>query len=147
MTFVKAEFPVEQTHAPMLMGLLFRQVHATFATEDWDDLRQSHFRVMSAVPDNGVSITELGERVRMTKQGCGQFVTHLVETGHLATEPDPSDRRVRLVRRTPLGQQVLDAVLDRNLRIERGWAEQVGQERYRVFRGVLEELALGPLPD
>jgi len=56
---------------------------------------------------------ELGERVGMTKQGCGQFVTHLVETGHLATEPDPSDRRVRIVRRTPLGQKLLDAVLER----------------------------------
>ena len=147
MTFVKGDFPAAQTHAPMLMGLLFRQVHAIFATEDWDGLRQSHFRVMSAVPEQGVSITELGERVGMTKQGCGQFVTQLVETGHLATELDPSDRRVRLVRRTPLGQQVLDAVRERNLRIEQVWAEQVGHERYRVFRGVLEELALECLPE
>lgn len=145
MNFVKADFSVGQIHAPMLMGLLFQQVHAAFANEDWDDLRQSHFRVMSAVPQRGVSITELGERVRMTKQGCGQFVTHLVATGHLSTEPDPSDRRVRLVRRTPLGQQVLDAVRKRNLRIEQEWAEVVGRERYREFRSVLEELALGGL--
>lgn len=147
MTFVKAEFPATQTHAPMLMGLLFRQVHAIFATEDWDGLRQSHFRVMSAVPEQGVSITELGERVRMTKQGCGQFVTQLTETGHLATELDLADRRVRIVRRTPLGQQVLDAVRERYLRIEQVWAEQVGRERYDIFRGVLEDLALGCLPE
>ncbi len=147
MTFVKAEFPVDQTHAPLLMGLLFRQVQETFAREDWDDLRQSHFRVMALVPDDGVNITELGERVGMTKQGCGQFVTHLVKTGHLATEPDPSDRRMRIVRRTPLGQQLLGAVRQRNLRIEQDWAEQVGEERYRTFRKVLEELALGQLPD
>lgn len=147
MTFVKTDFPVDQIHAPMLMGLLFREVHAVFATEDWDDLRQSHFRVLSAVPDQGVSVTELGERVRMTKQGCGQFVTQLVETGHLATDQDPTDRRVRLVRRTPLGQQALDAARDRYLRMEQVWAEQVGQERYQVFRHVLEELALGRLAD
>lgn len=147
MIFVKGDFPVAQTHAPMLMGLLFREVHAIFETEDWGGLRQSHFRVISAVPEHGVSITELGERVRMTKQGCGQFVTHLVHTGHLATKPAPSDRRVRVVHRTPLGQQVLDAVRDRNLRIEQDWAEQVGQERYQIFREVLEELALGRLPD
>lgn len=147
MKFVKGEFPLEQTHVPMLMGLLFHEIHATFAAEDWDDLRQSHFRVISAVPDQGVSITELGERVRMTKQGCGQFVSHLVETGHLATDPDPSDRRIRVVRRTQLGQNVLDAVLDRNLRIEKAWAGQVGMDRYQVFRSVLQELALGGLPD
>ncbi len=126
MTFVKAEFPATQTQAPMLMGLLFRQVRAIFSTEDWDDLRQSHFRVMSAVPEQGVSITELGERVGMTKQGCGQFVTHLVETGHLATEPDPSDRRVRLVRRTPLGQRMLDAVRERNCASSRSGPSRSG---------------------
>ncbi len=147
MIFVKADFPVDEIHAPMLMGMLFREVHAIFENEDWDDLRQSHFRVISAVPEQGVSITELGERVRMTKQGCGQFVAHLVDTGHLATDTDPSDRRVRVVRRTQLGQQMLDAVRDRNTRIEQDWAEQVGQERYQIFRAVLEELALGRLPD
>lgn len=147
MNFVKDEFPAGQTHVPMLMGLLFRQVHAIFADEDWDGLRQSHFRVMAAVPERGVSITELGGRVGMTKQGCGQFVTHLVKTGHLVTEPNPADRRMRLARRTPLGQQMLDAVRERNLRIEQGWAEQVGHDRYRVFRDVLEELALESLPE
>jgi hypothetical protein len=59
MTFVKADFPATQTHPTMLMGLLFRQVSAIFSTEDWDGLRQSNFRVMSAVPEQGVSITEL----------------------------------------------------------------------------------------
>ncbi|MBG0740108.1 winged helix-turn-helix transcriptional regulator [Paeniglutamicibacter antarcticus] len=147
MNYVKADFPVDQIHTPMLMGLLFRQVHAIFATEDWNGLRQSHFRVISSVPEHGVTITELGERVGMTKQGCGQFVAQLVRTGHLTSDRDPSDRRVRLVHRTPLGQQVIDAVLARNLRIEQDWAGRVGQERYRTFRGVLEELALGSLPD
>ena len=50
-------------------------------------------------------VTELAERVRMTKQGCGQFVTQLVETGHLAVEADPDDRRVRRVRRTAKGRR------------------------------------------
>ncbi len=56
-------------------------------------------------------------------------------------------RRVRLVRRSPLGRRVLDAVRERSLRIEQVWADQVGHERYRVFRGVLEELALECLPE
>ncbi len=29
----------------------------------------------------------------MTKQGVGQFVSRLVESGHLAIEEDPRDRR------------------------------------------------------
>jgi DNA-binding MarR family transcriptional regulator len=120
MTYVKADFPADQTHVPMLMGLLYRHIHLVFDAEDWGGLRQSHFR--------------------------GQFVTRLVESGHLAVDADPGDRRVRRVRRTAKGRRTLDAVRERNLLIEGEWAEQVGVERYRVFRDVLEELALGSLP-
>ncbi len=143
MNYVKAEFAGEPIHSQMLMGLLFGQVRAIFAAEEWAGLRPSHFRVISSVPDQGIAITELGERVGMTKQGCGQFVTKLVSTGHLTSEPDPDDRRVRVVRRTSLGERMMDAVLARISSIEDDWAEQVGEGRYRTFREVLEELALG----
>jgi DNA-binding MarR family transcriptional regulator len=147
MTLVKGDFPADRVHAPLLMGLLFRQVRAQFLEEDWGGLRQSHFRLLSLVPDEGVSITELGERVGMTKQGCGQFVTQLSGSGHLRVGTRPDDRRVRLVRRTPKADRVLAAVRERNLAIEEEWAERVGADRYAVFRSVLDELALGGLPD
>lgn len=144
MNNVKSGFVGEPIHSQMLMGLLFREVRAIFAAEDWGGLRPSHFRVISSVPNQGIAITELSERVGMTKQGCGQFVTKLVNTGHLTVEPDAADRRVRIVRPTRLGQEVMDAVLARILSIEHVWAERVGEERYRTFRSVLEELALEP---
>jgi DNA-binding MarR family transcriptional regulator len=147
MTLVKGDLPADRVHASLLMGLLFRQVRDEFAGEDWRGLRQSHFRVLTMVPDRGVSITDLGERVGMTKQGCGQFVTQLAESGHLRVIGDPDDRRVRVVRRTAKADRVLTAVRDRNLAIEAGWAERVGADRYAVFRGVLEELALAELPE
>lgn len=142
MTSVKVNFPDEEQHAVMLMGLLFREIRATFAAEDWSGLRMSHFRVVTSVPPAGISITDLGDRVGMTKQGCGQFVTQLVDSGHLRIDPDPDDRRIRLVTRTDLGRRTIAAFTSRNLRIEQGWAEQVGERRYRTFRTVLAELAL-----
>ena len=82
MTTVKLDFPREELHATLLIGLLLGEVRRAFASEDWNGLRQSHFRVISAVPPEGISVTELGERVGMSKQGCGQFVTSLVQSGH-----------------------------------------------------------------
>lgn len=143
MTSVKSFVPRTERHAALLMGLLMRQVHDVFAAEDWKGLRQSHFRVISAVPPEGITITELGERVGMTKQGCGQFVTQLSQTGHLRVEHSPADRRTRIVYRTSAGNRTIAAVTARNLRLEQDWAEQVGPERYRVFREVLEDLATG----
>jgi len=144
MTSVKGFVPKTEWHAALLMGLLLRQVHEVFAAEDWKGLRQSHFRVISSVPVEGINITELGDRVGMTKQGCGQFVTQLVQSGHLRVEPSPSDRRTRIVHRTAAGNRIIEQVTARNLRLEQGWAERVGPERYGVFREVLEELAIGP---
>lgn len=142
MTSVKPRVPAEEVQVALLMGLLFREIHLVFDAEDWNGLRQSHFRVISDVPEAGISITELAQRLGMTKQGCGQFVNQLVEAGQLRVEADPADARVRLVRRTPEGNRTLAAVTDRMLRIEEDWAERVGERRYRTFRAVLEELAL-----
>ncbi len=140
MTSVKG-FAAEELHVPLLMGLLFREVRDVYATEDWGGLRQSHFRVISSVPPGGISVTELGERVGMSKQGCGQFVTGLVESGHLRVQQDPADRRIRLVRRTPKGTRLITRVTARNLELEQEWSARVGERRYRTFRRVLEELA------
>src|ERR1700709_649395 len=118
MSLVKRVFPPEELQAPLLMGLLFRWGSNTFAAEDWHGLRQSHFRVISSVPPEGISVTELGERVGMSKQGCGQFVTSLVGTGHLKVQQDPADGRVRRVRRTPKGSRTIAAVTKRILAIE-----------------------------
>ena len=143
MTSVKGFVPRTEWHAALLMGLMLRQVHEVFVAEDWKGLRQSHFRVISSVPPEGINITELGDRVGMTKQGCGQFVTQLVQSGHLRVQHSPADRRTRVVHRTSAGNRTIAAVTARNLRLEQDWAERVGSERYTIFREVLEELATG----
>jgi DNA-binding MarR family transcriptional regulator len=141
MTWVKPFIPPEERHVGMMLGFLAQDIRAAFAASDWHGLRQSHFRVLSGVPAEGVTITELAERVSMTKQGCGQFVAQLCETGHLATRPDPKDRRSRIVVRTPLGRRTMHRVIARTEQLERIWARRVGPKRYAQFRAVLEELA------
>ena len=76
-----------EPHVAILIGALMEEIRDTFAAEDWDGLRQSHFRLLSNVPRDGIRITDLGERLGMTKQASGQFVTSLVGTGHLAGAP------------------------------------------------------------
>ena len=79
----------------------------------------------------------------MSKQACGQFVTHLVEEGLLRAEPDPDDRRVRRVHRTPLGERTLAAASAAH-RPDRGrLARTRSADRYRTFRAVLESSPLG----
>lgn len=141
MTWVKGGFPRSEWHAALLLGQLFRRLGESLG--EAPGLRQSQLRVVSAVPREGISVTDLARRVGMTKQGCGQFVTVLVTSGHLRVEDSPLDRRVRLVRRTPAGDRATREARDRVLEVEGAWAAQVGPDRYRVFREVLEEVATG----
>ena len=139
MTSVKPRDP----HVLVLFGRVFGQVRDTFADEEWNGLRQSHLRLIDLVLDDGISVTDLARRVGMSKQACGQFVTHLVEDG-----PPPGGARPRRPTRAPgaphpAGERTLAAANERIGRIEAGWADQVGPDRYRTFRAVLEELALG----
>ena len=132
-----------ELHVPQLVGKLMFEVRDTFGAEDWDGLRQSHFRLIANVPRGGISVTELAQALRMSKQACGQFVTQLEASGHLAIRADATDRRVRLVIRTPFGDRTLKAANARIRRIEREWARRVGADRYATFREVLEELSIG----
>jgi DNA-binding MarR family transcriptional regulator len=141
MKSVKHTFRPEELHVPQLMAQLFRQVRESFAEEDWGGLRQSHFRVVNAVSGDGITVTDLAEKVGMTKQGCGQFVAHLSTTGHLSVERGAEDRRMRVVRRTRAGEQLMRQVNARIRLIESDWAGRVGERRYATFRRVLDELA------
>jgi len=133
---------VAGAHVPMMAGWLLEQVRGELGRGDLGDLRSSHFRVLSCVPPRGISVTELAAASAMTKQAAGQFVTYLEGTGHLTTRPDPQDRRVRLVVRTPQGDRTVRAVGTRIARIERRWAREVGPDRFATFRAVLHDLTV-----
>ena len=130
----------EPVHAAAQMGRLMRHLSSTFAREDWNGLRQSHFRLMSSIPVAGITITDLADRLGMTKQASGQFVTTLAADGYLDVRADPDDRRARLVFLTTQGVRTLRAVNARIARIEREWVRVVGADRYAEFREVLAEL-------
>ena len=126
---------------PELMAGLFGRIRSELSDGTMGDLRMSHVRVLAAVPPDGVNVTELARSAGMTKQGCGQFVTHLAGTGHLSTAPDPADGRVRLVFRTAAGDRFMRDVYAALERIEDGFAAEVGERRFATFKRVMAELA------
>jgi DNA-binding MarR family transcriptional regulator len=131
----------DEPHVMLALGNLMAESRALVLAEGERGLRPSHHRVLGNVPPEGITVTELSERVGMTKQGIGQFVTQLTESGHLTVTGDPEDRRIRVVRRTAKGTAAvrrLSGLLDE---LEAGWANRVGTRRYNEFRAILDELA------
>ena len=120
-----------------LMGRLLKQASRAVAAEG---MRASHFRLLSEVPPAGASITELAERLGMTKQACGQFVVHLSATGHVRVEVPADDRRTRRVLRTPRGDAAAADFARRMAEVEGAWSTRGGPRRYAALREVLQDL-------
>ena len=140
MTRVK-RLPATRPHLPMLMGMVFGKLRRRLAAEA-PDLRPSQLRVLEWLPADGLTISELAECAEMTTQGCGQFVRQLEALDMVEVSVADHDARARVVRLTDAGRDALTrstAVLEA---CDESWASQVGPERWRVFREVLEEIAL-----
>jgi DNA-binding MarR family transcriptional regulator len=103
-------------------------------------LSASHLRLLEHVPAEGARVTDLAARTRITKQALGQLATQLADRGYLETVPDPSDRRAKLLRRTPLGERACDDLHVVAAALEDAWRDRVGADRYAVFREVLAEI-------
>jgi len=132
----------DERHIMKILGVLLEEARQLILRNGADGLRPSHYRVIGSVPpDGGITITELAERVGMTKQGIGQFVTTLTRDGYLATGTDPNDRRRRVVRRTRLGQDATEHLAEMLRGLEGEWARRVGKQRYGEFRAVLDDIA------
>jgi DNA-binding MarR family transcriptional regulator len=103
-------------------------------------LRPSQLRLLSLTPPDGMRVTDLAARVGMTKQALGEFVATLQDAGLVEVTVDQRDRRVRLVRPTPAGQELQRVIESAITRIEQRWAAEVGPERWATFREVLAEI-------
>lgn len=141
MTGVK-RLPATEPHLPMLMGMVFGRLREQLA-EQAPELRPSQLRVLEWLPPEGLTISELAECAEMTTQGCGQFVRQLEALGMVEVAVADHDARARVVRVTDRGLSAVARSAAVLRACDDAWAAQVGAERWRVFREVLEEVALG----
>ncbi|HUR23626.1 MAG TPA: MarR family winged helix-turn-helix transcriptional regulator [Acidimicrobiales bacterium] len=128
-------------HVMVALGNLMAESRKHLLAQAGSELRPSHHRVIGHVPPEGITVTELAERVGMTKQGIGQFVKQLTDSGHLRTTAHPHDKRLRIIRRTSDGDASVRQLAAVLAKLEERWAERVGRARYRQFREILDQLA------
>ncbi|MGK5113494.1 MarR family winged helix-turn-helix transcriptional regulator [Geodermatophilus sp. CPCC 205506] len=106
-------------------------------------LRSRHYRLLALLPADGERVSRLTEDSGLTKQALAQALAPLEAGGYVEVVPDPSDRRARLVRLSPLGREANAAVRARLAGVEQEWAGLVGAERWAAARAVLTDLASG----
>jgi DNA-binding MarR family transcriptional regulator len=112
---------------------MLRTAHENGFTE----LRLAHDAVFSTLPGEGARITDMAARAGITKQSMGEVVRELVELGICVMEPDPRDRRAKIVTYTDYGHAVTAAGFKHLQQMERRLARTFGED-YETARRVLE---------
>lgn len=100
-------------------------------------LRRSHTSLFPHIDLEGTRVTELAERLGVTKQAASQLVDDLEQLGVLARVPDPGDARARRVIFTQLGREGLLEGLNVLRQMERELARKVGDKKMAGLRAAL----------
>jgi DNA-binding MarR family transcriptional regulator len=108
-------------------------------------LRGSHGRILSLIGPHGTRPSVLAAGW-VSKQAIGQRVRELQELDLVTVQQDPHDRRATIVRRTADGERILKQLTERIADFERELRDEVGAERYELFREVLDDLVSDHLP-
>jgi DNA-binding MarR family transcriptional regulator len=109
--------------------LVNRHVVAGLQARNYPNLRSTHTTLLSNIDLAGSTVTEAAEHAGITKQAMGRLASELEAAGYIAVRTDPSDGRVRLLRLTESGKQLMLDSLDVMADLERRYARSIGQKR------------------
>ncbi|MFI9437192.1 MULTISPECIES: MarR family winged helix-turn-helix transcriptional regulator [Streptosporangium] len=127
--------------AGQVLFAMQKELFETLAEQGHPRLRPRHGAVLAYLDAEGSRATELSRLSGQHKQVIGTLVDELVELGYVRREPDPEDRRAKLVVPTALGLDEMtrsDAIM---AAIERRHAAAVGEQVYADFKNILQEVA------
>jgi DNA-binding MarR family transcriptional regulator len=106
---------------------------------DW--AKYAHNAVFGSLNEGGTRATEMAARAGITRQSMGEVIRELVDLGILEMQPDPADRRAKLVTYTPAGKKMASTGYQHIIDLERRFADEFGQQDYETARRVLERVA------
>lgn len=127
-----------------LLADFLEQLYDRLAAAGHDRLRRRHGAVMAYLDVGGTRASDLAERSGSHKQVVGTLVDELETLGYVTRQPDPADRRAKLIVPTELGRQQITHARSFITEIEHDYADRVGADRFAAFKEVFAELVDHP---
>lgn len=110
------------------------------------DVTRAHILLFRYPGLDGIRPSQLAEEMQISKQGINGLLNDLEARGYIRRDVDPTDKRSRVIRLTPQGVELENAVLEAARAAERQLERQLGPARFRSLRTALIE-ASGLLTD
>jgi DNA-binding MarR family transcriptional regulator len=130
---------------PMLLLSAFRslvdELHAELALAGHEHARPIDGFALQAIGPTGVTISELGRKLGVSKQAAAKTVRRLEEIGYATRSPHPADGRAQVLTRTRHGEEMLELSADIFGQLHRRWAGQIGDDRLDALEDDLEAMA------
>ena len=117
-----------------------RRMLAALRENGFADLNAPHLAVLLWPGPDGMRPTDLASRMRVTKQALNYLLRDLERLGYLDLQPDPADRRARLIRLTDRGRSLVPVLRGAVAEAEAEWAKALGPERFSMLLDLLVEL-------
>jgi DNA-binding MarR family transcriptional regulator len=114
----------------ILLGLAYQQfvqeLRAGLSAVGVDALGRSDGYVFRALDERASTVSELAERLQITKQGAAQIVADMERRGLVEGHPHPGDGRARLIRLTDEGNRALREARQFHRAFERRLVRELG---------------------
>jgi DNA-binding MarR family transcriptional regulator len=102
--------------------------------------KPKHSAVFAQIEPEGSRLTDLAGRANITPQAMGELVDELEELGYVERQPDPSDRRAKLIVLTARGRSAVEAGHATIEGIEERITDILGERGHRTLRRLLTKL-------
>lgn len=102
--------------------------------------KPKHSAVFAQIDPDGSRLTALARRANITPQAMGELVDELEVLGYVTRQPDPTDRRAKLIVLTTNGRAAVEAGRQTIVGLEKRITEILGEERHKSLREMLSEL-------
>jgi DNA-binding MarR family transcriptional regulator len=97
---------------------------------------------LSSVPDQTLTMSELAERLRITRSRLTHAVTRLQQSGYVDRRDDPANRRNQLALLTPQGREFLERAAPGHVEaVRRAVFDALTPEQVRQFAEIGEAIS------
>lgn len=103
----------------------------------WPAITRAQSLVFVNIGEGVTRPSDIASRVGVTRQAIHQTINELVDMGFLKLEPDPRDRRAKVVVFTETGAKIGGDAVDALRQIEQSLSSRIGGERVQALREAL----------